>query len=89
MTTSTGFGVGSGSPVSGESKTIGLGLGLGLGVGVGVGDEVVGEGAGAALVTGALLTEGCEAVVPELPLPQEAISRGTAIALRPSPTLQN
>jgi hypothetical protein len=49
----------------------------------------VGEGAGAALVTGALLTEGCEAVVPELPLPQEAISRGTAIALRPSPTLQN
>ena len=87
MTTSTGFGVGSGSPVSGESKTIGLGLGLG--VGVGVGDEMVGEGAGAALVTGALLTEGCEAVVPELPLLHEAIRRGTAIRLRPSRTLQN
>ena len=50
---------------------------------------VLGEGAGAALVGGALLTEGCEAVVPELPLLHEATSRGTAIALRPSPTLQN
>ena len=87
MTTSTGFGVGSGSPVSGESKTIGLGLGLG--VGVGVGDKVVGEGAGAALVGGALLTEGCEAVVPELPLLHEAISKGTAIAQSPRPALQN
>ena len=87
MTTSTGFGVGSGSPVRGESKTIGLGLGLG--VGVGVGDKVVGEGAGAALVGGALLSEGCEAVVPELPLLHEAISKGTAIAQSPRPALQN
>ena len=85
LTTSTGFGVGSGSPVSGESKTIGLGLG----VGVGLGDTEAGEGAGAALVCGVLLTGGCEAMVPEVPLPHEAISRGTAIAQSPRPTLRN
>ncbi|CAB5015358.1 unannotated protein [freshwater metagenome] len=87
LTTSTGFGVGSGRPVSGESKTIGLGLGLG--VGVGVGGKVVGEGAGAALVSGVLLTGGCEAMVPEVPLLHEAISRGTAIAQSPRPALPN
>ena len=60
-----------------------------MGGGVGVGDKVVGAGAGAALVGGALLTEGCEAVVPELPLLHEAISKGTAIAQSPRPALQN
>jgi len=50
---------------------------------------VVGDGAGAALVGGVLLAEGCEAVVSELPLLHEATSRGTAIRLRPRPILRN